>query len=312
MSQCENQHATACVLCGGQDVAVREVIDVAELNARYLHTFGVEEALASSEMSYCVCGTCGLGFFDPMETAGEPLYERLQSFDWYYMADKHEYAIALKHLPSKGRVLEVGAGKAAFASVVGADRYTGLEFNDRAIRSAGRAGIRLVKESVESHSRSGNTYDAVVSFQVLEHVSDPTGFILGCLRCLNPGGCLILAVPAHDGFAGKALNHILDMPPHHVTHWSERTLRWVATQFDLEVIAVEYEPIASYHRVWASRVIWESRLRKFLGMRQRLLDYSLKGTSVGRLAGFMARLNSINFDHLRGHTVVAAYRKKLG
>lgn len=306
----ESQHAApACALCGSRDVAIREAIDVAELNTKYRHNFGVEEALRSSEMNYCACRTCGLGFFDPMETGDESLYERLQSFDWYYMADKYEYAIALKHLPAEGRVLEVGAGKAAFAGVVGANRYTGLEFNDRAIDRASRAGIRLIKETVESHSGSGYTYDAVVSFQVLEHVADPAGFIRGCVRCLNLGGHLIIAVPAHDGFSGKALNHILDMPPHHVTHWSERTLKWLASQFNLELLAIEYEPVASYHRQWASKVILESRLRKFFGMRQCLLDYSFRGISVAKLATVMARLFRPRIDDLKGHTVIAAYRK---
>jgi 2-polyprenyl-3-methyl-5-hydroxy-6-metoxy-1,4-benzoquinol methylase len=303
------QMPVTCALCGSNNVAVQETISVAELNAKYRQAFGIAHALRSTQLNYCVCSACGLGFFDPIETGGEELYERLQSFDWYYMADKYEYGIARKYLPLEGDVLEVGAGKAAFAELVGVGRYTGLEFNDKAIERAGRSGIRLIKQTVEEHTTSNRRYDAVVSFQVLEHVADPAEFIRGCVQCLNPGGCLIIAVPAHDGFSGNAVNNILDMPPHHVTHWSDRTLRYFAPLFGLEVLAIEYEPVAGYHRVWACKTIWESRLRKIFGLRQCLLDYSPMALLVSKLSSFMARIFPAQVEQLKGHTVVAIYRK---
>ena len=54
----------------------------------------------------------------------------------------------------------------------------------------------------------------MVSFQVLEHVASPYDFIRGCVDSLKQG-VLILAVPSSDGFAGMAINNVLDMPPHH-------------------------------------------------------------------------------------------------
>ncbi|WP_018076476.1 class I SAM-dependent methyltransferase [Thiobacillus denitrificans] len=299
----------ACVLCGSKDVTVREVVSVQDLNAKYAQAFGIEHALNSTRLDYCVCASCGLGYFDPMETGGEGLYERLQSFDWYYMAEKYEYAVAQKYLPAEGGVLEVGGGKAAFAKVVGAHRYTGLEFNDKAIEKASEAGIRLIKQTVEVHSSSGNTYDAVVSFQVLEHVVDPAGFIRDCVKCLKRGGRLIIAVPAHDSFVGTALNNILDMPPHHVTHWTGTTLRHLAERFGLEVLAIEYESVAEYHRDWAHKTIWESRLRRWLGMKPKLLDYSLIARLVSKLSSILGKLVPIPLTDVKGHTVIGVYRK---
>lgn len=297
------------MLCGSKNVTIQEAINVGELNAKYGQAFGIEHALTSTQLDYCVCSSCGLGFFNPMETGREGLYERLQSFDWYYMADKYEYAIAQKYLPAEGRVLEVGGGKAAFAKFVGADRYTGLEFNDKAIERADEAGIRLIKHSIEAHSSSGNTYDAVVSFQVLEHVADPAGFISGCVKCLKPGGRLIIAVPAHDSFVGTALNNILDMPPHHVTHWTGATLQYLAAPYGLEVVAIEYEPVAEHHRDWACKTIWESRLRRRLAMQRKLLDYSLAARLVSKLSSILGKLFPIPLGNVKGHTVVGVYRK---
>jgi 2-polyprenyl-3-methyl-5-hydroxy-6-metoxy-1,4-benzoquinol methylase len=298
-----------CALCSGHQTVLQEEVEVTRLNTAYRKLTGIRNPLKTEKLNYLKCLDCGLLFFDPLQAGDESLYERLQRFDWYYMEDKLEYDIARKFLPIGGKVLEVGAGAAAFSRVVGQGRYTGLEFNDLAIERAGRHGIALIKQSVEEHARSGNKYDAVVSFQVLEHVAAPASFIRGCVECLNSGGTLIVAVPAHDGFAGRALNNILNMPPHHVTHWPERTLRHLAPLFGLEVLAIEFEPVAVHHKPWARKTNWEAGLRIFLGMRQRLLDYSLAATLVSKLSSLMARILPCKVERLIGHSVVAVYRK---
>jgi 2-polyprenyl-3-methyl-5-hydroxy-6-metoxy-1,4-benzoquinol methylase len=287
-----------------------EVIGSADINKLYAQAFGIVNALKTSQLEYVECAECGLKFFWPMETGDESLYERLQALDWYYMADKEEYQIALRHLPVDGTILEVGAGKAAFATLVGAGRYTGLEFNDRAIKQAEMSGIALLKESVEVHATKSNQYDSVVSFQVLEHVSLPFEFVKGCVDCLKAGGVLILAVPSQDGFAGKAVNHLLDMPPHHVSHWSEKTMRKLADLFGLDVLFVEHEPVSSYHRQWVDKIRIETAIRKILGVDFRLLDRSFSARLIAKIAHLISRFSRQSQAGLKGHTMVAGYRKR--
>lgn len=299
-----------CPLCGSSETELLESICCSDLNILYEQAFGIPKALKTNHLEYRECAGCGLRFFFPMETGDEFLYEKLQAFDWYYMADKEEYQMAMRFLPSEGSVLEVGAGKAAFATLVGAGRYTGLEFNDRAIERAGKSGIKLLKESVEAHAAMGGQYDSVVSFQVLEHVDSPFDFVKGCVGCLKPGGILILAVPSRDGFAGQVINHILDMPPHHVSHWSEMTLRKLADMFGLELVFIEHEPVASYHQKWANKVRIEFTIRRVLGMGFRLLDRRTSARLIGRIADFLARFSGQPQEGLKGHTVMAGYRKR--
>lgn len=300
-----------CPLClSSGRIVIRENIDVGHLNSLYQRQFGVHQALQVGALSYCECEDCGLRFFSPLVAGGEQLYRILQRFDWYYMDSKHEYDVAEKYLRGARSVLEVGAGKAAFAARVGDGVYVGLEFNDDAIRRGRDAGVRLLKESVETHATRGALYDAVVSFQVLEHVSDPCGFLSACVKCLNKGGVLIIAVPAQDGFIGEALNNILNLPPHHVTHWSERVLRYIAPKIGLDLLAIEYEPVAEYHRAWATKSQWENRLRKLLGLSWGLVDRSLVGRLTSKLAEKLGRIWELDGRNLRGHTVVAVYRKR--
>lgn len=303
-----NKTSIVCPLCGSGAVEELETLPQARVNELYAKGYGVENAVSRS-LTYFKCNSCKLRFFSPPEAGGEGLYERLQTYDWYYMADKWEYAEALKFIGPEDTILEVGSGRAAFAGYVGKERYTGLEFNLQAIKRAKEAGVHLIKEPVDAHAAQGHAYDVVVSFQVLEHVSDPEGFLRGCVDCLRPGGKLIVAVPADDSFVGRAVNDILNMPPHHVTHWPDATLEKLASLFGLELSALVYEPIAEYHSEWAGKVQYESRIRGALGMAPRVLDRSLPARLVSRVAAFLARRFPPALTDERGHTVLAIYRK---
>jgi len=47
---------------------------------------------------------------------------------------------------------------------------------------------------------------------------------------------------------GSELNNILDLPPHHLSQWSDRCLTGVASLFDLTLIGLEHDDIATYHQ----------------------------------------------------------------
>lgn len=261
------------------------------------------------KLGYYEDAESGIRYFHPAVVGDEYFYEYLQQFDWYYMSDKWEYDLAKRYVSDKCKVLEVGSGKAAFAQLIAPSQYTGLEFNDKAIERAKKSGIRLVKQSVEDHAKTCDPYDLVVSFQVLEHVSDPAGFIRGAVKCLKSGGLLVIAVPAQDGFANAAINNILDMPPHHVTHWSAISLKKIAPMFGLELIALEYEPVAEYHKLWVKKIIIESKIRDILGMKYRHLDIRWFAKIISKAAALLSRFLPITVSGLNGHTVAAVYRK---
>ena len=299
-----------CPLCGSSAVRCKEKVDATSLNYLYRKRLGIVNPLPVSSLEFCICENCGLGFFDPMITGSEEFYEKLQAFDWYYMATKPEYAMAQRYLPVDGNILEVGAGRGAFAHFGGRNRYIGLEFNDKAIERARSDGITLLKETVEAHALTHVAgYKVVVTFQVLEHVADTKSFLQACVDCLVPGGKLMIAVPSADGFLGQAVNSILDLPPHHVSRWSDTTLRMVAKLFDLRCVSIEHEPVARYHIKWARQVRIEAWLRRALGWGQPLVDVSVGGRVVSMTSAILARLFPVPVRHLQGHTVFACYEK---
>lgn len=304
----------ACPACGAlapepiEDVRFEHLIDSYRSRgidvAPYFGTDGVTTLYR--------CPACDLGFFWPAPAGDGAFYEQLQTQDWYYQEDKPEYLYARRHVPEHASVLEVGCGKGAFrAFLPDSAAYTGLEFNDEAVRKARDQGLDVLKQPVEAHAAAGRRYDVVCSFQVLEHVEQPGSFFHACVEALRPGGKVIIAVPAQDSFLAVAANSPLNMPPHHLTRWTDRALHNLARREALERVELWHEPIADFHQDWQATTLALYSLSGFGLFRWRMLDDSLGYRIAGRLSqsrtlrGWLADRAARKHPQLRaGHTVV--------
>jgi SAM-dependent methyltransferase len=296
-----------CLLCRSVHTEVVEIIDGLALNRQWERSLGLQGPLQAQRLSYLRCRECELGYFDPVEAAGPELYAELQQFDWYYMSEKPEFTAAVPYLDGTESVLEIGAGSGSFSAYVSGRRYRGLEFNQRAVAEARAMGRDVINADLELQAGSDDAFDAVVAFQVLEHASDPRRVIANALRCLNAGGRLIIAVPTMEGFVGSAVNAVLNLPPHHTTHWRDRTLRAISHVFDLDLIALDYEPVSEFHEEWARQVMVERRLRQAFGLGRKLVDDRARARAGARLSQRFAGLTS-GTPKTVGHSVLAVYQ----
>lgn len=215
--------------------------------------FDIEMELAGTRVIECYeCHETGLRFFHPAAVAGGgKLYSNLQKLSWYYMPHKWEHAIALKVLAGPRRVLEVGCGRGEFLErvekVAGAVAV-GLEINEAAAVEAREQGRVVDSRSLEDFAvLNEGGFDAVCLFQVLEHIADPVPFLLACLRCLKPGGKLVIAVPNMDSFIRHVDNYLLNNPPHHMTQWCLRAFRSLERVLPVKFEKSINEPLQKYH-----------------------------------------------------------------
>ena len=85
-----------CPLCNSINISLVEKINTKDIEKAYLYLLNVVTKFSFKEIKYMTCSNCNIGFFDPMATGGEELYEQLQKFEWYYMTNKPEYILAKK------------------------------------------------------------------------------------------------------------------------------------------------------------------------------------------------------------------------
>lgn len=306
--------STPCLLCAHADTRLLQRIPASRLAHAYRAEFGIGVDFAVDEILYAECARCGLLFFAPPITGDEAFYGELQKISWYYRAAKPEFRLAAAYVRATHHVLEIGAGRGLFAQEIAPASYTGLEFSPVAIELAAQSGIRLLPETVERHAHdNAERYDIVCAFQVLEHVAAPRGFIDAAVKCLRPGGKLMLSVPAQDSFAAFAYWDVLNMPPHHVTRWTDACLRSVADLCGLRFVALTPEPLGRNMSNFYARSMVDHWLARRLKFAPGLIDERVKAPMF-RLAAmtavaFYRRHVRMSLGGRRGQAILAVFEK---
>ena len=107
----------------------------------------------------------------------------------------HYSALAIKKAAShvKGMTLDIGCGIKPYRDLlaVKCEKYVGLEHPRtlHGLSAVDVAGDGLVLPFIDG------CFDTAVSFQVLEHVPEPSQFLVEAFRVLKPGGKAILMTP---------------------------------------------------------------------------------------------------------------------
>lgn len=305
----------SCPLCKSENSKCIESVTFGEIRKIYRKNLGVElQPLREDELSlhFLHCQNCDLRYFDPLITGDEAFYNSLQSFEWYYPDEKNEFQFALKAISATDNVLEVGSGMGMFATLINQSNYTGLEFSINAIELAKKNNINIISQSVEDHAKlNPSKYDVACAFQVLEHVSNVNEFIEAMLKCLRPGGKLIISVPSYDSFGRFIPNFELDMPPHHVSKWTDRSLKSLENIFPLELRQIWHEPLQEVHnQTYAITRIYRKINHDWLGRKHKLIDHSILSKIVYKLSQKLSKFILPDSSLATGISVTAVYTKK--
>ncbi|HEV2423997.1 MAG TPA: class I SAM-dependent methyltransferase [Terriglobia bacterium] len=166
-------------------------------------------------------------------------YRELYERHWWWRAREAAILNALRsHRPPQGwqRILDVGCGDglfferlSEFGEVEGVEAASDL-VNPELVRS-GRVHIGAFGRSF----KPGKQYSLILMLDVLEHLPDAKGALQHALSLLEPGGTLLVTVPA---FRLLWTNH--DVLNAHVTRYTKRSFRDLALHAGLRIESARY------------------------------------------------------------------------
>lgn len=190
----ESSNRRGCAICGGSELRVFFELPNVPVHCNVLWP-AREQALQCPrgpiELALCEsCGSIANLRFEPDRIEYNSNYEN----SLYFSSSFNHYAWSLacdlieRHKLREKVILEIGCGRGEFLSLLcklGNNRGIGFDstyVNGRADTAAGR-GVTFVK-NIEWETYAGQ-YDLVCCRQVLEHVSNPMGFMAGLRAALS-------------------------------------------------------------------------------------------------------------------------------
>lgn len=147
--------------------------------------------------------------------------ESLQALERSAEAHERFKIELLQSFKTGGRVIEIGPGTGGFAWLAKRAGFdvTAIEVSARACAFiSGTVGVRVIHANDEiSALQAEEPADAIVMWQVLEHLANPFGILQAVVKTLRPGGVLIVATPNPEALQFRLLGprwvH-LDAPRH--------------------------------------------------------------------------------------------------
>ena len=160
------------------------------------------------------------------------------SDNFVYQRSRLAYVEAAKLV--SGRVLEIGTGTGYGIDIIApcATEFVTLDkYRSERVASV-PANVRFVEATVPPLPFEDESFDCVVSFQVIEHIKRDKEFVREVMRILRPGGKFVVSTP------NKPMS--LTRNPWHVREYTPEELRRLLSEFS----AVAELGVAGNERVW--------------------------------------------------------------
>lgn len=262
------------------------------------------------------CAECGFGRFEPVVSGSAEFYECISAVD-YYNDEKWEFGAAISQLRIAGakRILDVGCGSGIFLDYIRRKmpkaQLFGYDLNAKLLASLAARGLSVLSGDLgQIKELSGGVapFDAICMLQVLEHSNDPVDMLQTFLKLLRPGGLLIVTTPDAAGPIKNFPDALTEIPPHHVTRWTEAAFEILLKRLNLKMSVVQHEPLPDY--LWDAYLpvmwdepIWPAQIFDPLAKR-------LGRVTVGERSGFAAKeMKEAGIRRLYGvpsHTIFVA------
>jgi SAM-dependent methyltransferase len=189
----------------------RGVRRLARLGLDYVATFGTMWKLRNSIHS---CDYDTRAFFS-----------RIPLQRWW---QRRRCSIVSEFVGDALRVLDAGCGSTQLLNLL--PHVIGMDYSLRKVRFMRRPGRRLVNGSTLDLPFRNEAFDVVISSQVIEHLKPDARIFTELVRCLAPGGTLVLGTVDYGRWQWPLLERLYDLfkptgyAQEHITHYTRRSL----------------------------------------------------------------------------------------
>lgn len=200
------------------------------------------------------CEACGMRYVDPMPSA-----EELTAFYTHYVTTLHYIPKTARkitrstrrlrryrHLAPGNRFLDLGCsiGTAVEAAArLGFDAY-GVDIDPESIRLANEMfpSGQYHAGPVSELPPEWGQFDFVYCAEVIEHLTDPHGYVEAASARMSPGAILYITTPdaGHWRVPGKFELWEQVVPPHHLIFFDRQSLTSLLATHGLEVLKIEF------------------------------------------------------------------------
>lgn len=239
---------TRCYLCGG-----------GQLQLKFRERLAPADAEAGSEAYRCTsfghgthppiwkCRSCGMLFQSPMRDSAELLDEYRLVEDPTYEDERDARYQTFRNVlgavgPGQGRtLLDVGAYCGYFLDVARQAGFEpeGLELSKWASDRARSLGFEVHAEALADRAASGQRYDTVTMWDVIEHMADPRAELQAAFQLIEPGGSLFLStIDAGSPVAramGRSWPWLMDM---HLYYFDRSTITELLHEVGFQAVSI--------------------------------------------------------------------------
>ena len=245
-----------CICSGGDEVAcVGAIPPVIFFAGRLLN-----KPFSGGQLFRCWKCNVAFRYPQPDKKILDELYRQGKSDNWQRVhSERQDWKIAstwiTQYLKYHSAVLDVGCFDGGFLKALSTvhDCF-GIEIHEAAGKNALENGIQIIGKDFADLTDVGITFDAVTSFDVIEHTQNPLEFLRQMAKVTKSGGIVIVSTGNCDTFSWRLMGsrYWYCTIGEHMSFISPKWCEWAGNQLGLELKQVIKFSHAS--TAWRQRV----------------------------------------------------------
>ena len=152
-----------------------------------------------------------------------------------------------KHLNQGSKIFEIGANDGYFIDILNSNgfRASGFDPLDKGEEEILGVTDKFITKTHEGPVPSSEQADCVVSYYVMEHITDLKGWLTELLNMLKVGGLIVLEVPDFSRYPRESLLF------EHFQHFTKESIESVFRLLGIDVVEISHELISRYFGIVA-------------------------------------------------------------